>query len=67
MLSYENYDYIFKDYATYCLYCRNLDEFCRIIYKIIPNNFIGWFGTKILEEYRNIAYSIIVSSRGRIK
>jgi hypothetical protein len=67
MLSYEKYDYIFKDYANCCLVSRNIDEFYKIIYKIIPNNFIGWFGAKITDEYRNIAYAIITNSRGRIK
>lgn len=66
MLSYEKYDYIFKDYSNYCLKYRNVDEFYKIIYKIIPNNFIGWFGSKILDEYRNITYPIIVNSKCRI-
>jgi hypothetical protein len=67
MISYANYDYIFRDYANHCLTNRKVDDYYKIVYKVIPNNFIGWFGARNLDECRNIAYPIIVSSRARVK
>lgn len=49
-LEFEKEDFLFKNFANQCLKLRQLDEINNIIWKLIPNSFIGRLGLKPLNE-----------------
>lgn len=47
---FEQSDYIFKNFSDFCLKERKISEMHKIIWKLIPNNFIGRLGLKFENE-----------------